>query len=129
MGSAHTAETIQSGDAAGVVGRVIMRWSLEQRSPSHDYGDFSGKGFTKNMYERLRQEVGWETNPIDGWLIHAFCFDDAGDTRMTNIWEETEKMEGGFVSRLMPVMRKTGFPPPQAQIYTAQHLNVFTTAD
>ena len=26
---------------------------------------FTGKGFTKDMYERLRQEVGWETGPID----------------------------------------------------------------
>ena len=32
---------------------------------------FTGSGFTKEMYERLRQEVGWETEPIDGWMMHA----------------------------------------------------------
>ena len=88
---------------------------------------FTGKGFTKDMYERLRQEVGWETEPIDGWLMHVVSFDKSGDIRMTNVWESTEKMEEGFVSRLMPVMRKIGIPPPQAEIYPAHHLNVFTT--
>ena len=90
---------------------------------------FTGKGFTKEMYERLRQEVGWETEPIDGRLMHAVCFDDSGDIRMTNIWESTENMEDGFVSRLMPVMRKIGIPPPQAEIYSAHNLNVFATTD
>ena len=90
---------------------------------------FTGKVFTKKMYERLRQEVGWETEPIDGWLMHAVCFDDSGDIRMANIWESTEKMEDGFVSRLMPVMRKIGIPPPQAEIYPVHNLNVFATTD
>ena len=88
---------------------------------------FTGKGFTKDMYERLRQEVGLETEPIDGWLMHVVSFDKSGDIRMTNVWESTEKMEEGFVSRLMPVMRKIGIPPPQAEIYPAHNLNVFTT--
>ena len=90
---------------------------------------FTGKGFTKDMYERLRQEVGWESDPIDGWMMHAVCFDESGDIRMTNIWESTEKMEEGFVSRLMPVMKKIGIPPPRAEIYPAYNVNVFTTTD
>ena len=81
------------------------------------------------MYERLRQEVGWETEPIYGWLMHAVCIDDSGDIRMANIWESTEKMEDGFVSRLMPVMRKIGIPPPQAEIYPIHNLTVFATID
>ena len=48
---------------------------------------------------------------------------------MTNVWESTEKMEEGFVSRLMPVMRKIGIPQPRAEIFTAHNLNVFTTAE
>ena len=90
---------------------------------------FTGKVFTKEIHERLRQEVGWETEPIDGWLMHAVCFDDSGDIHMGNIWESTEKMEDGFVSRLMPVMRKIGIPPPQAEIYPVHNLNVFATTD
>ena len=48
---------------------------------------FTGKGFTKDMYERLRQEVEWETQPIAGWMMHVVCFDESGDIRMVNIWE------------------------------------------
>ena len=43
------------------------------------------------MCEKNRQEVGWETELIDSWLMHAVCFDDSGDIRITNIWKSTEK--------------------------------------
>ncbi len=88
---------------------------------------FTGKGFTKDMYERLRQEVGWETEPIDGWMVHAVRFDESGELHMINIWESTKKMEEGFVSRLMPVMQKIGIPPPLAELFPAHNVNVFTT--
>jgi len=87
---------------------------------------FTGKGFTKDMYERLRQEVGWETQPIAGWMMHVVCFDESGDIRMVNIWESTEKMQEGFSSRLMHVMKKIGIPAPQVEIFPAHNLNVFT---
>ncbi len=87
----------------------------------------TGKGFTKDMYDRLRQEVGWETEPVDGWIAHAVRFDESGDIRMTNIWESTEKMTEGFVSRLMPVMQKIGIPEPRVEVYPAYNVNVFTT--
>ena len=88
---------------------------------------FTGMGFTKDMYERLRQEVGWETEPIDGWIMHAAGFDDSGAIHMTNVWESTEKMQEGFVSRLMPVMQKIGILAPRAEVYPAYNVNVFTT--
>ena len=88
---------------------------------------FKGKGFTKDMYERLRQEVGWETEPIDGWMMHAVRFDESGELHMINIWESTEKMEEGFVSRLMSVMQRIGIPAPQVEVYPAHNVNVFTT--
>ena len=59
---------------------------------------FTGKGFTKDMYERLRQEVGWEADPPDGWIMHAVGFDESGELHMTNIWESSEKMSEAFVS-------------------------------
>ena len=90
---------------------------------------FTGNGFTKEMYERLRQEVGWETEPIDGWMMHAVRFDESGVLHMINIWESAEKMKEGFVSRLMPVMQKIGIPAPQAEIYPAHNVNVFKTTD
>ena len=88
---------------------------------------FTGKGFTKDMYDRLRQEVGWEAEPIDGWIMHAVRFDESGELHMINIWESTEKMEEAFVSRLMSVMQRIGIPAPQVEVYPAYNLNVFTT--
>jgi len=88
---------------------------------------FIGNGFTKDMYERLRQEVGWETEPIDGWMTHAVRFDESGELHMINIWESIEKMQEGFVSRLMPGMQKIGISAPQAEVYPAYNVNVFTT--
>ena len=88
---------------------------------------FTGKGFTKDMYEKLRQEVGWETEPIDGWIMHAVGFDESGELHMINIWESTEKMKEGFVSRLMPVMQKIGIPEPRVEIYPVHNINVFKT--
>ena len=88
---------------------------------------FTGNGFTKDMYERLRQEVGWETEPIDGWIMHAVRFDETGELHMINIWESTEKMEEGFVSRLMSVMQRIGIPAPRVEVYPAYNVNVFTT--
>jgi len=88
---------------------------------------FSGKGFTKDLYEKLRQEVGWETNPIDGWIMHVVGFDEFGDIHMINVWESEEKMSEGFSSRLGPVMRKLGIPKPQVEIYSTHNINVFKT--
>ncbi len=89
----------------------------------------TGKGFTKDMYETLRQEVRWETEPIDGWIVHAVRFDESGDLHMVNIWESREKMSEAFASRLGPVMRKIGIPAPQAEVFPAYNVNVLKQAD
>jgi len=85
----------------------------------------TGKGFTKEMYDQLRQEVNWETEPIDGWIMHAVRFDEFGEIHMINIWESIEKNEEGFAKRLMPVMQKLGIPKPQIEVFPAYNLNVF----
>ena len=90
---------------------------------------FAGKGFTKKLYEKLRQEVGWETKPIDGWIFHAASFDESGDIHRINVWESIEKMEEGFASRLVPAMKKLGIPKPEVEIYTTHNVNVFKTGN
>ncbi len=87
----------------------------------------TGKGFTKRMYEMLRQEVGWETEHVDGWIVHIVRFDESGEIHMVNIWESQEKLEQGFASRLMHVMRKIGIPEPRVEVYPAYNVEVFTT--
>ena len=87
----------------------------------------TGNGFTKDMYDRLRQEVGWESEKFDGWIMHAVRFDESGDLHMINIWESTEIMNQTFANRLMPVMRKIGIPEPRVEVYPAYSVHVFTT--
>ena len=87
----------------------------------------TGRGFTKDMYDRLRQEVGWETEPVDGWIAHAVRFDESGELHMVNIWESQEKLEEAFASRLRPVMQKIGIPEPRGEVYPAYNVNVFST--
>jgi len=86
---------------------------------------FAGKGFTKDMYDQLRKEVNWETEPIDGWVSHAVGFDESGELHMVNIWESIEKMKEAFANRLMPVMKKIGIPEPRAEVYPAYKVDVF----
>ena len=64
---------------------------------------------------------------MDGWITHAVGFDESGDLHMVNVWESIEKMQEAFASRLMPVMKKIGIPAPQAEVYPAYNVNVFTT--
>ena len=87
----------------------------------------TGNGFTKDLYESLRQEVGWETDPIDGWIVHAVHFDESGEIHMINVWESLDNMSEAFVTRLGPVMRKIGIPQPRVEVYEAYNVNVFTT--
>jgi len=47
----------------------------------------TGKRFSKDMCERLRHEVGWETERIDRWIVPAVRFDDSGDIHIVNTWK------------------------------------------
>jgi len=47
----------------------------------------TGKRFAKDMCERLRHEVGWETERIDRWIVPAVRFDDSGDIHIVNTWK------------------------------------------
>ena len=88
---------------------------------------FSGNGFTRDLYESLRQEVGWETDRIDGWIVHAVRFDESGEIQMVNVWESLDHMSEAFRDRLGPVMRKLGIPQPRVEVHDAYNVNVFAT--
>ena len=89
----------------------------------------TGNGFTQEMYDALREGVGWETEQIDGWIMHAVHFDESGEIHMVNIWESMEKMKEGFASRLMPVMKRIGIPEPRVEAHPAYNVNLFKPAD
>ncbi len=43
----------------------------------------TGDGFTQDMYQRLRQGVEWDTEPVGGWIVHAVYWDDSCGIHMT----------------------------------------------
>ena len=87
----------------------------------------SGNGFTRDLYDSLRQEVGWETDQIDGWIVHAVRFDESGEIQMVNVWDSLDDMSEAFANRLGPVMRKIGIPQPRVEVHDAYNVNVFAT--
>ena len=89
----------------------------------------TGRGFTQDLYQRLRLEVGWETEQVDGWLVHAVRFDASGGIHMVNIWQSIEQMQEAFASRLGPAMRKIGIPAPRVEVHSTFNVNVFQTTD
>ena len=88
----------------------------------------TGEGFTQDMYQRLRQGVKWETEPVDGWIVHAVRWDESGRIHITNIWESIEHMQTAFATRLGPVMRKVGIPPPRGEVHETFNVNVCETS-
>jgi len=87
----------------------------------------TGQGFTKDMYQSLRQGVNWDAQPVEGWLAHAVYFDDSGGIHMTNMWRSIDHMQNGFATRLGPVMRQIGIPPPHGEVHETFNLSVFQT--
>mgnify|MGYP001774223559 CR=1 FL=1 len=41
---------------------------------------FTGQGYTKEMYETLRKEVGWEHKHAPGGIFHVASFEKSGNT-------------------------------------------------
>ena len=94
--------------------------SLSEKSVPHLLG----------IGEGIRSEcpgVGWESDQIDGWIMHAVRFDESGEIHMVNVWESLDDMSEAFVSRLGSVMLKLGIPQPQVEVFDAYNVNVFTT--
>ena len=89
---------------------------------------FTGKGFTKSMYEALRSEVKWETSLAPGGLFHACGFDTAGDLHVADVWESEEQMNAFVSTRLIPGFEKLGIPVPDVSVFPAHNVNVYPAA-
>jgi hypothetical protein len=90
---------------------------------------FTGKGFTKAMYEALRKEVKWESRHPEGAIFHSCAFDDQGHLRVADVWDSPEKMSAFVDNRLAPAMKKLGVPPPSVEVYPAHNTNVYPSAE
>ena len=89
---------------------------------------FTGRGFTKPMYEALRGEIKWETNFAEGGLIHACGFDEAGDLHVADVWASEAEMNAFVTTRLVPGFQKVGVPMPSVSVFPLHNLNVYPSA-
>jgi hypothetical protein len=89
---------------------------------------FTGKGFTKQMYEALRSEVKWETSLAPGGLVHACGFDEAGNLHVADVWESEERMNHFVSTRLLPGFQKLGIPVPEVSVFPAYNINLYPDA-
>lgn len=88
-------------------------------------GIFNGDGFTKQKYEDLRKEVGWEQNPPAGEIIHAAGLDSSGNIRVVDIWESEQDFNNFVSSRLKPAMEKINLPMPKGELIPIHNVNAF----
>jgi hypothetical protein len=89
---------------------------------------FTGKGFTKQMYEALRPEVKWETQLAPGGLFHAAGFDQDGNLHVADVWNSEDEMNAFVGSRLIPGFQKLGIPIPEVSIFPVHNMNVYPDA-
>ena len=66
---------------------------------------------TKEMYDRLNQEMDIESNPPEGLMSHhAAAADD--EMIIFDVWESQNHFERFMNERLMPAFEKIGGGPP-----------------
>jgi len=86
---------------------------------------FTNPSITKDHYEALRKEVGWETNLAAGGIFHAASFDDKGGIHVADVWESADALNQFVSSRLMPAMQKLGLSTPSVEVYPVHYANAY----
>ncbi len=90
---------------------------------------FEGRGFTRDMYEKLRGVVRWEADPATGAVLHVCAFDEAGHLHVTDVWESAASMEAFLNERLGPGLQAVGAPQPELRVLPLHNANIFAPAD
>lgn len=65
---------------------------------------------TRDLYEQIRAEIGWDHDPPAGCLLHIASFDEAG-VHTVDIWDNEEDLKDYLEDRFMPALRKLGLGP------------------
>lgn len=92
-------------------------------------GIFTGQGFTKQMYEDLRKEVGWEQNPPAGIILHSAGLDKSGNIQVADIWESEQDFNNFINSRLKVGFEKIKAPMPNGELYQIHNINAHSGID
>lgn len=86
---------------------------------------FTGEGFTKEMYEKLRPEVNWEKDNPAGGIFHVASFDEDGNLHVADVWDSAEEMDEFVKNRLAPAMQKFNIPMPKVEVFPAHNINAY----
>jgi hypothetical protein len=79
---------------------------------------------TLEFLDRVTQEMGVETDPPAGLIVHTH-FDDDGRVQVIDVWDSQEAFESFRDQRLLPAMQKLAAergidmmqaPPPEATV-------------
>jgi len=90
---------------------------------------FTSNEITKEMYESLRKEIGWEKSQPSGAIFHAAGVDEAGHVHVADVWESAEALKAFVDSSLMPAMQKLHFSPPSVSIFPVLNINAFPAVE
>src|SRR5690242_10609684 len=86
---------------------------------------FTSPSITKDHYEALRKEVGWEVKLASGGVVHVASFDDKGGIHVADVWESADALNQFVSSRLMPAMQKLGISAPAVEVYPVHNANAY----
>jgi hypothetical protein len=91
---------------------------------------FTGQGYTKDIYETIRKESGFEHKPPPGLMFHVVSFEKSGNTmHAAEIWESEEQLNNMVITRLMPVVQKHKMPPIKTETYPVHNIISFPEID
>ncbi len=86
---------------------------------------FSSPTLTKDQYEMLRKEVGWEVSKPAGGIFHVASFDEKGGIHVADVWESGDALNKFVGEQLLPVMQKHNFAPPSVEVFPVHNANAY----
>ena len=92
-------------------------------------GIFKTNAVTKQMYEELRKEVGWERQHPDGESLHVAAFDDSGNFCAADIQGSEEHLNNFINNKVLPAMKKINMPMPEGEIFQINEVSAFPAMD
>jgi hypothetical protein len=89
---------------------------------------FSGD-ISKEQYETLRKEIGWEVSNPRGAIFHVAGFDEQGGLHVADVWESSDALNDFVGSKLIPTLQKHSIPAPDAKVIPVHNANAYPTVD
>lgn len=73
-------------------------------------------GVTKELYEKVREQVNWEGEIPKGAVLHIAAFDEKG-IRVTDIWKSEGDLNNFIQNRLTPVTKELIDTEPNVELH------------